>query len=110
MGEIYKRPQVIQDLIEIATYIANNDLDSSDRFLRAAEETFKQLGKMPQSGKKSYFSNNRLQNIRQLTLKGFKKYLVFYQIIPTGVEIIRVLHGSREIEAILENDNSQEDR
>ena len=109
MGEIYKRPQVIQDLIEIATYIANNDLDSSDRFLRAAEETFKQLGKMPQSGKKSYLPNNRLQNIRQLTLKGFKKYLVFYQIIPTGVEIIRVLHGSREIEAILEND-SQEDR
>ena len=53
MGEIYKRPQVIQDLIEIATYIANNDLDSSDRFLKAAEETFKQLGKMPQSGKKS---------------------------------------------------------
>ncbi len=109
MGEIYKRPQVIQDLIEIATYIAENDLDSSDRFLRAAEETFKQLEKMPQSGKNSYFSNNRLQNIRQLTLKGFKKYLIFYQIIPTGVEVIRVLHGSREIEAILEND-SQEDR
>ena len=97
MGEIYKRPQVIQDLIEIATYIANNDLDSSDRFLRAAEETFKQLGKMPQSGKKSYFSNNCRQNMRQLTLKGFKKYLVFYQIIPTGVEIIRVFMAHEKL-------------
>jgi plasmid stabilization system protein ParE len=28
-------------------------------------------------------------------------------VIPTGVEIIRVLHSSREIEAILENDNQE---
>jgi len=44
MGEIRKRPQVIRDLIDLATYIAENNLDRSDRFLHAAEETFKQLG------------------------------------------------------------------
>ncbi len=108
MGEIRKHPQVIRDLIEIATYIAENDLDRSDNFLSAVEETFKQLGKMPQLGKKSYFSNPRLQNIRQLAVKGFGKYLIFYQTMETGVEIIRVIHGAREIESILENDRQEE--
>ena len=51
MSEIRKRPQVIRDLIDIATYIAENNLENSDRFLFAAEETLKQLGQMPQLGK-----------------------------------------------------------
>jgi len=101
MGEIRKRPQVIRDLIDLATYIAENNLDQSDRFLHGAEETFKQLGLMPQLGKQCQFDNSRLQNIRQIAVKGFKKYLIFYQITAGGVEIIRVLHGSRDIETIL---------
>ncbi|MDJ0732405.1 MAG: hypothetical protein QNJ33_20745, partial [Crocosphaera sp.] len=39
-------PQVIRDLIDIATYLAENNLENSDRFLFAAEETLKQLGQM----------------------------------------------------------------
>ena len=108
MSEIRKRPQVIRDLIDIATYLAENNLENSDRFLFAAEETLKQLGQMPQLGKKCQFSNSRLQNIRVFAVKGFRKYLVFYQIIATGVEIIRVIHGSRDIETILEGDSQEE--
>ena len=108
MGEIRKRLQVIRDLIDIATYIAENNLDNSDRFLFAAEETFQQLGQIPQLGKRCQFSNPRLQNIRQISVKGFRKYLVFYQVSGTDVEIIRVLHGSRDTETILEGDSSEE--
>ncbi len=43
MTSIQKRPQVIRDLIELATYTAEDNMDASDRFLVAAEETFKQL-------------------------------------------------------------------
>lgn len=108
MSEILKRPQVIRDLIDIATYIAEHNLDSGDRFLYAAEETFKQLGQMPQLGKQCQFTNSRLQNIRQFAVKGFRKYLIFYQITIVGVEILRVIQGSRDIEAILEGDNNEE--
>ncbi len=108
MSEIRKRPQVIHDLIEIATYIAENNLENSDRFLSAAEETLKQLGQMPQLGKQCQFSHSRLQNIRQIAVKGFRKYLVFYQITATGVEIIRVIHGSRDVRTLLEEDSQEE--
>ncbi|MEC4806284.1 MAG: type II toxin-antitoxin system RelE/ParE family toxin [Jaaginema sp. PMC 1079.18] len=105
MSEILKRPQVIRDLIDIATYIAENNLESGERFLKAAEDTFKQLGQMPQLGKQCQFTNLRLQNVRQLVVKGFKNYLIFYQVTATGVEILRVIHGSRDIEVILEGDD-----
>ncbi|MFB2838044.1 MULTISPECIES: type II toxin-antitoxin system RelE/ParE family toxin [Floridanema] len=104
MSEVNKRPQVIRDLIELATYIAEDSLDVSDRFLAAAEETFKQLGKMPGMGKLCQFSHPNLTGVRQQAIKGFRKYLVFYLSSDSGVEILRVIHGARDIEAILEDD------
>ncbi len=48
MGKVIKRPIVIDDLIELATYIADGNVDISDNFLLAAEKTFVQLGNFPQ--------------------------------------------------------------
>lgn len=107
MGEVFKRPQVVRDLIDIATYIAENNLERGDRFLYAAEATFKQLGQMPQLGKQCQFSSSRLQNIRQFPVKRFRKYMIFYQTTTAGIEILRVLHGSRDIELILEGDDDR---
>ncbi|MDY6785265.1 MAG: type II toxin-antitoxin system RelE/ParE family toxin [Cyanobacteriota bacterium] len=103
-GEVNKRPQVIRDLIELATYIAEDDLEASERFLTVAEQTFKQLGNLPRMGKLSQFSNPKLVDVRQQPIKGFRKYLVFYRPTDLGVEILRVIHGARDLEAILDED------
>jgi toxin ParE1/3/4 len=102
MAQVDKRPQVIQDLIELATYIAQDNLDASDRFLSAADETFKQLAKMPEMGKHCQFSHPNLANVQQQAVKGFRKYLIFYQPTKLGVEILRVIYGTRDIETILD--------
>ncbi|MEH1831420.1 MAG: type II toxin-antitoxin system RelE/ParE family toxin [Nostoc sp.] len=65
MSQVNKRPQVIRDLIELATYIAQDNLDVSDRFLAAAEETFQQLGKIPGMGKVCEFFSPNLAGFRQ---------------------------------------------
>lgn len=104
MGPVNKRPQVIRDLIDLATYIAEDNLDASDRFLVAAEETFKQVAKTPGIGKLSQLSNPNLADVRQQAIKGFRKYLVFYRPTDSEVEILRVIHGARDIEAILDED------
>lgn len=108
MVEIRKRPQVIRDLIDIATYIANTNLDLSDRFLQAAEETFQQLGQMPEMGKRCQFYHPELQNIRQIGVKEFRKYIIFYILSERAVEIIRVIHGARDLENLLTEDNQIE--
>ncbi len=109
MNKVSKRPQVIQDLIGLATYIAEDNLDASDLFLQATEETFKQLGKIPQMGKLSQFFNQNLAGIRQQAIKGFRKYLIFYRSTDEGIEILRVIHGVRDLEAILDLDLEEEE-
>ncbi len=104
MGNVYKHPLVIRDLIDLATYIAFDNIDVSDKFLVAAEETFKQLAQTPKMGKLREFSSPILADVRQQTIKGFKNYLVFYRTRDADVEILRVLHGRRDIEAILDED------
>lgn len=104
MVKIKKRPKVISDLIEIATYIGQNNLSASDRFLLASEETFKQLQKLPYIGKICQFSHPKLVNIRQHPIKGFRNYLIFYCVTEDVIEVLRVLNGVRDIEAILDND------
>ncbi|MDJ1182743.1 type II toxin-antitoxin system RelE/ParE family toxin [Roseofilum casamattae] len=105
MVDIRKRPQVIRDLIDIATYIANTNLDLSDRFLQAAEQTFQQLGQMPEMGKRCQFERPELQNIRQIGVKEFRNYIIFYSLSERTVEVIRVIHGARDLERLLTEDD-----
>ena len=51
MGKVIKRPIVIKDLIKLATYIADGNIEISDNFLFAAETTFVNLGNFPMLGK-----------------------------------------------------------
>jgi toxin ParE1/3/4 len=106
MAKVNKRPIVIQDLIEQATFIAEDNLDASDRFLKAAEETFNLLGKMPAIGRFSGFTQPSLVDVRQFAIKGFQNFLIFYRISDESVDILRVLHGSRQLDAVLDEDNS----
>ena len=108
MGNVYKHPQVIRDLIDLATYIAQDNMNFSDKFLTAAEETFKQLAQTPKMGKVREFDNPNLADVRQQPIKGFKNYLVFYLTKDSDVEILRVLHGRRDIDAILNEDLGEE--
>ncbi len=107
MAEVNKRPIVIRDLIEQATYIAEDNLDAAERFLVAAEETFQLLGRMPGMGKRCKFSSPQLLGIRQYAIKGFKNYLIFYRATDSEVEVLRVLHGARDLEAILEDSEGE---
>ncbi|MFN5872426.1 MAG: type II toxin-antitoxin system RelE/ParE family toxin [Aphanizomenon sp.] len=84
--------------------MAEDSLDVSDRFLIAAETTFKQLAKTPAMGKLTDFPHPNLANIRQQSIKGFRKYLIFYRITESEIDILRVIHGARDIETILDED------
>lgn len=99
--KIFKRPQVISDLNELASYIAVDNLEAAEGFLVAAQETFQLLGTMPMMGSLCRFELPEAAQVRFWRVKGFPKHLIFYLPLADGVEIIRVLYGTRDIEAIL---------
>jgi toxin ParE1/3/4 len=40
-------------------------------------------------------------DLRYFPVSRFRMYLVFYREIPGGIEVLRVLHGARDIQRIL---------
>ena len=92
-----------RDLDEQAEYLATQgNLERALRFYRAAGVTFELLASRPWIGKVNQFRSRFLTNVRTFPLKGFPKHLVFYLPIEHGVEIIRVLHGARDLEILLQ--------
>lgn len=62
---------------------------------------------MPKIGKLCQFSHPKLTDIRQHAIKDFRRYLIFYRLTNSGIEVLRVIHGTRDFEAILEFDENE---
>jgi len=97
---VRRRPQARIDLAECAIFISRENPKAGERFLNAAQATFQTLLAMPEMGSACRFSNPKLQSIRRWAIKGFPKYLIFYQSIDDGIEVVRIIHASRDIEKI----------
>jgi len=101
------RPQADRDLNQQAYYLATEaTVDIGHRFLIAAHETFLLLATHPDMGWSYRLNHPRLASLRMFRVSGFEKMLVLYRSLPDGVEIIRVVHGSRNLQALLRRQES----
>ena len=96
------RPKADQDLDEQAYYFARNATpEVGHHFLVAAHETFTLLATQPEMGWHPRLKHPDLHSLRSFRVSGFEKIIVLYRPRPDGVEILRVIHGSRDIDALL---------
>jgi toxin ParE1/3/4 len=93
-------PTADADVDAAAAYIAHDNLDAALRFYDAVDTTYRQLRQHPKRSP-IYEIDPRLTDIRKRAVTGFSNYLMFYRIDDQVVEIIRVLHGARDIPAVL---------
>lgn len=97
------RPAADRDLAEQAEYLAaHRDVEMGLSLYRAAEETFELLALQSEMGRVTEYRSAFLVGVRMFPLKKFPKHLVFYRPLENGIEIIRVLHGARDIESPFE--------
>ena len=99
MPIIIKRPRARSDLSEIWDYIAADNDTRADAFVDLIDQKFQALAGHPNLGR----SRDELEE----GLRSFPvgKYVIFYRVIPEVVEIVRVLHGSRDLNAIFTSDD-----
>jgi toxin ParE1/3/4 len=102
--DLVVRPKAQGDIDDHAEYVARDSLDAAMRFLAATEQTFDLLRTMPEIGIAWESSDPRLQDVRRHSVKDFRNYLVFYRASPAGIEVLRVLHGARDIPIALAGD------
>ena len=79
--DIFRRRIAIDDVDEVAEYLATDDIEVSIRFLEAFERTLKLLGNRPQIGSPCEFWSTTLKGLRRFPIDGFRRYFIFYIIV-----------------------------
>jgi toxin ParE1/3/4 len=102
MARVLKREAARRDLIaQWVWYAENASIEVADRFLRAADATLDLLSTQPESGASVLVRKPELQGIRRFPISdGFEKMLLFYFPLQDGVDLVRVVHGSRDLERL----------
>ncbi|WP_201410743.1 type II toxin-antitoxin system RelE/ParE family toxin [Mesorhizobium sp. J8] len=93
MRAIVRTSHAEEDLIAIWQYVARDSEAAADRLLDRIENRWQQLAIYPASGP---LRDDIAPGIRHLVVG---EYLTFYRVGEDAVEILRVLHGRRNIEA-----------
>ena len=102
MPQIRMRAQARRDLIDHFDHLeAEAGLTVADQFLREAEATLSLLATQPGMGAPLTLRHPALTGLRKWRVKGHDNVLIFYKPLPEGVQVIRVLHASRDWWAML---------
>ena len=88
-------PRARADLDEIWDYVAEDSPSAADRLLATFEEKLLLLAKQPLLGQ----SRDELRpGIRSFVVG---RYVVYYQLADDRIRVVRVLHGARDVDALL---------
>jgi toxin ParE1/3/4 len=91
------RPLATRDLEEIVRYLDGQSAMAGDRFLDEFFHAATLLAEMPGLGRVRR-TRGPLKGMRSWPLEKFGSCLVFYLPVDVGIEVIRVLHGARNID------------
>jgi len=100
MPDITVTKQAKQDLIEIWVYVADNNPAAAEKLLDTLNKKIGMLADHPLLGPAR---PDIAPDLRYL-ISG--NYLILYRVIGDSVEIVRVLHGARNLSALFRGDET----
>lgn len=88
-------PTSRQDLLDIGDYIAKDSRANARRFVAQLKEQCRRIGNAPLAypGREDLAAGLRMAPLG--------RYVVFFRVLGDSVRIERVLHGARDLPAIL---------
>jgi toxin ParE1/3/4 len=93
MARVTRRPLAEVDILEIWDYIAEDSTVEADRWIDRLDEKLALWATQPMMGR---CRDELATGLRSLA---FGRYVVFFEPLPDGIDVVRVLHGSRDIDS-----------
>lgn len=98
MPRILKRPLAQCDIDEIWDFIADDNEERADAFIDILDEKLQLLAQ-----------NTGMGRSREELAKGLRsfpvdRYVIFYLPIRRGIELVRVLHGARDLASLFRDE------
>jgi toxin ParE1/3/4 len=94
-------PKSRQDLVDIGDYIAKDSRANARRFVGKLIEQCQRIGTAPLG----YAGREDLAP--GLRMAGLGRYVIFFRVLDGTVRVERVLHGARNLPAVLERDSER---
>jgi len=98
MAELLRTSQANIDLLEIWLFIAEDNSTAADRWTEDINEKCKMLAEFPELGQRC---DNLAKSLRCFSVGN---YVIFYRPVENGINLIRVISGARDIEALFRTD------
>jgi plasmid stabilization system protein ParE len=99
-------PRAINDLCEIWDYIAADNVNAANRVESAIFSACNSLAKRPLMGSRR--SEITPLPVRFWTVTRFPNFIVIYRPDTKPLQVIAVLHGNRNLKALLEKTTASE--
>jgi toxin ParE1/3/4 len=99
---IVLQPRAKADLSEIWEFIADGTDDQADAFIDLIDQKFQLPAQQAGLGRRR---DELAEGLRSFPVG---RYVIFYLPIPGGVQIVRLLHGARDIEAAVTKPDADE--
>jgi toxin ParE1/3/4 len=97
----------VADILEQADwYTAESGATLAKRWEKAVTSAVLRVVKNSATGSPCSFRSSELRNVRRTTIRGFSKHLLFYKCYEGELFILRVVHGARDLERLLEPNRS----
>ena len=98
MPKISKLARAKTDLAEIWDYIADDSEAQADAFIDRIDRKLVLLAENPTIGR---MRDELAENMRSFP---FDRYVIFYIATSNGIQIVRVLHGARDLATIFRDE------
>ena len=90
-------PSATRDLNQIADYFLTRNIETGETLFREFNKKCNNLANFPNMGRSYAYIK---PSLRGLPLDG---YIIFYQVIDNGIEILRVVSGRQNLESLFTN-------
>lgn len=88
-------PAAREDLLQAWLHLADQSPNAADHWVDAVDQAATRLAGFPALGRAR---DELVVGVRSFSVG---KYLIFYTISPEGVNVLRVLHGARDLDELL---------
>lgn len=99
MPRVLRRPQAAADILEVWDYIAEDSLDQADAWVDRLDATLQRLATQPRMGRARAELADGLRSLP------FERYVIFYLPLADGIDVVRVLHSARDVDAAFEGES-----
>lgn len=93
MGRVTRRPLAAVDILDVWDHIAEDSLEQADRWIDNLDEKLKLIATQPLIGRA------RGELAAGMRSFPFGRYIIFHAPVDGGIDVVRVLHSARDVDA-----------